>query len=69
MLNYCKRYDAAVVLGTDSHVDATIGGFEYAFEVLKEADFPEELVANTSLEKLRVSLKRKKSIDFTNLVC
>lgn len=62
MLNYCKKYDASVVLGTDSHVDATIGEFEYAFEVLKEADFPEELVANTSLEKLRASLKRNKKV-------
>lgn len=62
MLKYCKKYDAPVVLGTDSHVDATIGQFEYAFEVLEETDFPEELVANTSLEKLRGSLKRNKKV-------
>lgn len=62
MLEYCKKYNAAVVLGTDSHVDATIGEFEYAFEALKEAEFPEELVANASLEKLYASLKRNKKV-------
>ena len=29
-------------------------------EVLKEADFPQELIANTSLEKLQALLKRNK---------
>ena len=47
-----------VVLGTDSHVDVDIAEYPYAFQILKEVDFPEELVANTSLDKLKSSLKR-----------
>lgn len=57
MLEECKKQGAMVVLGTDSHVDVDIAEYPYAFRILKEVDFPEELVANTSLEKLKLSLK------------
>lgn len=60
MLEYCKKYEAMVVLGTDAHVDTAIGDYRYAMEALKETDFPEELVANTSLGKLRACLKRSR---------
>ncbi len=60
MLKSCKKYGAKVVLGTDSHVDVTIADYGYVYEVLEETDFPEELIANTSLEKLRSCLKRNR---------
>lgn len=60
MLEYCKKYDTMVVLGTDAHVDVSIAEYQYAWEVLRETDFPEELIANTSLEKLRALLKRNR---------
>lgn len=58
MLKLCKKYQTMVVLGTDAHVDTAVGEYPYAREVLEAVDFPEELVANTSLEKLRESLKK-----------
>lgn len=58
MLKSCKKYKTMTVLGTDSHVDASIADYTYAFEVLEAADFPEELVANTSVQKLESFLKR-----------
>lgn len=57
MLKFCKEYKASVVLGTDSHVDATLADFAYAKDVLKEVDFPEELVANVTYERLMSVLK------------
>ena len=60
MLECCKKYHTMVVVGTDAHVDVAIADDTYAMEVLNEVDFPEELVANTSLEKLKASLKRNK---------
>lgn len=60
MLEHCKKYGAMVVLGTDAHVDVSIAEYQYAKEVLKETDFPEELIANTSMEKLRFLLKRNR---------
>lgn len=62
MLEYCKKYDAMVVLGTDAHVDVSIAEYQYAEEVLRETDFPKELIANTSLEKLRALLKRNRDV-------
>ncbi len=58
MLELCKEYETMVVLGTDSHVDVTIADYSYVSEVLREVDFPEELIANTSYEKLLSVLKR-----------
>lgn len=60
MLRWCKKYETMVVLGTDAHVDTAIGDYTFVNEVLEATEFPEELVANTSLEKLRASLKRNK---------
>ncbi len=60
MLDECKKQGTMIVLGTDSHMDADIAEYPYAYRILEEVDFPEELVANTSLEKLRSSLKRMK---------
>lgn len=60
MLECCKKYNTMVVLGTDSHVDVSIADYTYVNEVLEAADFPEELVANTSLEKLKSALKRNR---------
>lgn len=61
LLQLCKANDVMIVLGTDSHVDATIGDYTYTEEVLREVDFPEELIANTSVDKLKSSLKRAKN--------
>lgn len=60
MLECCKKYGTMVVLGTDSHIDVSIADYQYANEVLEAANFPEELVANTSLEKLKACLKRNR---------
>ncbi len=60
MLEYCKEYEAMVVLGTDAHVDVSIGDYRYVTEVLEETHFPEELIANTSLEKLVSCLKHSR---------
>ena len=58
MLRCCKKYGTMVTLGSDAHVDLDIANTEYSARLLAEADFPEELVANTSLGKLMSALKR-----------
>ncbi len=47
LLNTCMKYHTPIVMGTDSHVCFTIGRFEAAMEVIREVDFPEELILNT----------------------
>lgn len=65
LLTLCKKYQAMVVLGTDAHVDTAVGEYPYAREVLESVDFPEELVANTTLGKLCKSLKRSAKLERT----
>lgn len=60
MLEYCKEYGTMITLGSDAHVDTEIACIEYSGRVLREVDFPEYLVANTSLQKLKNCLKRNK---------
>ena len=59
MLTLCKKYGVMISLGTDAHVDTLIGEYPYVYELLKEEEFPEELVANTSVEKLKSLLQHK----------
>lgn len=60
MLECCKKYEVPVVLGTDSHVDASIAEYPYVDKILEKIDFPEELIANKSLKKLMNLLKSNK---------
>lgn len=53
MLMECKKYGVPIVLGSDAHVDTDIANYDIAMQLLKECEFPEELVVNTSVEKLR----------------
>jgi putative hydrolase len=50
LLKCCKELMTPIVLGSDAHVEEDVGNFCYALELLKEAEFPEELVVNRSLE-------------------
>lgn len=60
MLRCCEKYGAMITVGSDAHVDTDIGNCTYAGKVLEDAGFPEELIANTSIEKLKSSLKRNR---------
>lgn len=62
MLEACKKEGAMVVLGSDAHVDLDIAGYHYAEMICRKAEFPEELVANTSYEKLISVLKHRKKV-------
>ena len=57
MLEACKKYKTMVIMGTDSHICYEVGKFGDALQVLKETDFPEELVVNFSLDRLSYVLK------------
>lgn len=46
MFKYCKKYNARVIFGSDSHICYSIGKFENCEKLIKEVGFPEELVIN-----------------------
>lgn len=58
-LKLCKEYQVPITLGSDAHYCDYIGSFPYAEEVLKEVDFPEELILNTSKERFLSYLENR----------
>ena len=58
MLCYCKKYEVPVVVDSDAHTDALVGCHCFAEKVVKEVDFPEELIINRSVEELKKFLNK-----------
>lgn len=52
ILELCKKYQVPISLGSDAHFDIDLAAYECAMELLEQHEFPEELVVNTSVEKL-----------------
>lgn len=52
MLELCKRYHASVIIDSDAHIEADVGNHTRAWELINEMNFPEELIVNSSFEKL-----------------
>ncbi len=47
-----------LIAGSDAHVKYDLGRFDYALEVFKRLEIPEELIMNTSKEKLLSHLRQ-----------
>lgn len=58
MLKLCKEYGVPIVIGSDAHTDTAVGNHDLAMEVIKEAEFPIELVLNRSVEELKKFIKK-----------
>ncbi len=52
LLEHCKHYEVPVLLGSDAHFMTAVGRHDSAISLLKEVNFPEDLVANASKELL-----------------
>lgn len=53
----CKKVGAPVVVNSDAHFSARVGVCDEAFAMLREIDFPEELVINSSESRFKKYLK------------
>ena len=62
MLAACKKYGTAVIMGSDAHIDVDVGNHELSKEVLRENNFPAELVVNYDVEKFLDCVKFRKSL-------
>lgn len=59
LLEKCKQYGAKIIVNSDAHYCTEVGNVNLALEVLKEVDFPQELVVNTSLDGLKYVINEK----------
>lgn len=63
ILKLCKKYEVPVMVSSDAHISTYVGHFERALEVIDEAAFPEELVVNSSMERLVSYIKDISGVD------
>lgn len=61
MLRWCKHYGAAVILDSDAHDPCEVGDLDAALELLEDVDFPEELIMNTSAERVLKLFEEKRA--------
>lgn len=59
MLKHCRKQGVPVVVSSDAHISFAVGQFDNALAMAKEEDFPKDLIANTSLDKLKTFLRFK----------
>ena len=62
MLELCKEYEQPVVMNSDSHVFADVARRDFSSEVIREVNFPEELIVNRSVEVFKEYINRKHAI-------
>ena len=56
----CKELGVKIVVNSDAHISFDVGKFDKVYKLLKEIDFPEELIINTSAQKLLNHLEIRK---------
>ncbi|AOY75782.1 phosphatase [Clostridium formicaceticum] len=57
ILEACKKKQVPVAIGSDAHIAFDIGHFPFAKEMLERLQMPEELVVNTSVDRLKAYIK------------
>jgi putative hydrolase len=58
IMELCKKHQVPIIVNSDSHFSSCVGCFENSLALLKEIDFPEELVINSSVARFQVYLKQ-----------
>ena len=48
----CKKHQVPIVLNSDSHIEYRVGYVDHTLSMLEEIEFPEELIVNSSRERL-----------------
>ena len=51
-IRLCMKYEVPISVDSDSHICYRVGHVEGALEMLEEIGFPEELIINSSVERL-----------------
>ncbi|MBQ7630963.1 MAG: phosphatase, partial [Selenomonadaceae bacterium] len=60
MLAACKKFSASVIMGSDAHINFDVGNHKFSQEVLKENNFPQELIVNDDVKKFLNFVKFRK---------
>ncbi|SES88378.1 putative hydrolase [Natronincola peptidivorans] len=61
ILKACRDEGVAVTIGSDAHISYDIGNFSVAKNMMEDLNMPEELITNTSVDRLKAQIKKKKA--------
>ena len=61
----CKKYGVSLIVNTDAHFFTAVGQVSRSMELLKEFDYPWELIVNTDRALLLKRINRKNGIIFS----
>lgn len=53
-LEFAKKNNCKICLGTDAHFCEAVGKFDKTIEMLNEVDYPKQLILNCNREDLKV---------------
>ena len=59
----CKKYEVPVVVSSDAHIFTQVGRFDNALALIDEAGIPEELVVNSSRERLAAYFRKIRGLE------
>lgn len=59
ILKYCQKHEVPLLLSSDSHGTEHIGDFSYSADFVHQAMFPESLIYNNQLPRLKVFLQTR----------
>ena len=62
MLTLAKKHDCRISLSSDAHMSNELGDDKMIVQLLKETEFPDELIVNHSLEAAIRFVKERKTI-------
>lgn len=60
MLQYCMEFDTPIVVGSDAHFMTQVGSHQYADQLLKKLNFPENLILNGNPDELKKYINKYK---------
>lgn len=53
ILRLCKQYEVPVILGSDAHISFDIARYDHIYDLLRETEFPENLILNDQVERFK----------------
>lgn len=62
LLELCEKHRVSIVINSDAHTDLQIGNHDMAWEVIQKANFPEELIVNYEIERVKPFLNYYKKM-------
>ena len=62
ILRCCRKYHLPLLLSSDSHGPEHIGDFTYAADFVHQAMFPESLILNNQIPRLKVFLQTRQEV-------